>query len=439
MVAGLAFGALALGIARGGVNYPETVVVGNPGNPADVTSFGSVPYSYRIGKFEITNAEYCEFLNSTGETSKHHFWRWQMEDKPSGGIIRTGEPGDYVYSIKKGMAKKPAVLMNWYEALRFCNWLSNGKGDCSVASGPYSFTNKWGSMTISMPFHAALADGQKVQWVLASENEWYKAAYYDPKKPGGAGYWKYPAPGDAPPKANLGTEKLDYVGSCKASASPYGTFDQGGSVWEWNEARQSGNCGVRGGSFWYGDHAHYMHSSARYVSDPPEFIYDNYGFRVVALGTAPPAPTQACKPTTDELAAKPEPPFEPKPGVIHVEAEAFAEKSEKAAVYNCDTGGKQVNFDKDVESSWVEYVVDVPKKGTYRMEVMLATANRDQVLHVSGSKGPLGSIQIPDTLGLWKKMEPLEMKLKKGRQTITITAPFQRAVAVRWFELTRKE
>ena len=45
----------------------ETVLIGNPGNPPDTrydpTGIGSVGYDYRIGKYEITNAQYAEFLN----------------------------------------------------------------------------------------------------------------------------------------------------------------------------------------------------------------------------------------------------------------------------------------------------------------------------------------------------------------------------------------
>jgi len=284
----LAVGMLALGQALGGQDgYPETVTVGNPGNVADATGYGAVPYAYRIGKFEVTNKDYCEFLNAVEKTGKYNMWRWQMGEKEYGGIKRSGDATNYVYTVKEGMTNKPAVLMNWYEALRFCNWLSNGKGEGSVDTGPYTFTNEWGSMTVKMPDHAALADRTEVKWVLASENEWYKAAYFDPNKEGGAGYWMYPAGSDSVPEANLNSNEPREVGTFKKS-SPYGTFDQGGNVWEWNETRESGNCGVRGGSYWINDHAGYMRSSARWVSNPPEFVYDNYGFRVVALGAAEP-------------------------------------------------------------------------------------------------------------------------------------------------------
>ncbi len=53
-----------------------TVTVGNSGNPADTevmisdgtTGYGSISYDYRIGKYEITNAQYVEFLNSVDPT-----------------------------------------------------------------------------------------------------------------------------------------------------------------------------------------------------------------------------------------------------------------------------------------------------------------------------------------------------------------------------------
>jgi formylglycine-generating enzyme required for sulfatase activity len=119
-------------------------------------------------------------------------------------------------------------------------------------------------------------------WVIPTEDEWYKAAYFDPNKPGGAGYWTYPTQSDAPPINTLlspdpgnhanfndyyhtgnGTFTIGFpyyrtrVGAFANSGSAYGTFDQGGNLWEWNEANvriylgdpDFGYRGMRGGSF----------------------------------------------------------------------------------------------------------------------------------------------------------------------------------------------
>ena len=42
----------------------ETVTVANPGNAADTTGFGSIGEVFRIGTYEVTNAQYAEFLNA---------------------------------------------------------------------------------------------------------------------------------------------------------------------------------------------------------------------------------------------------------------------------------------------------------------------------------------------------------------------------------------
>jgi hypothetical protein len=49
-------------------------------------------------------------------------------------------------------------------------------------------------------------------WFIPTESEWYKAAYYDPKKSGGAGYWLYPAKSDDVPEANLSTNAPSEAG-----------------------------------------------------------------------------------------------------------------------------------------------------------------------------------------------------------------------------------
>ena len=48
-------------------------------------------------------------------------------------------------------------------------------------------------------------------WFLPTENQWYKAAYYDPTKNGTGGYWQYPPKTDDPAKM---VAELPPGGSC---------------------------------------------------------------------------------------------------------------------------------------------------------------------------------------------------------------------------------
>jgi formylglycine-generating enzyme required for sulfatase activity len=57
---------VALGSAASAVTM-EWTVVGNPGNACDAQPqgcFGAVPYAYQIGTYEVTKAQYAEFLNA---------------------------------------------------------------------------------------------------------------------------------------------------------------------------------------------------------------------------------------------------------------------------------------------------------------------------------------------------------------------------------------
>ena len=81
-----------------------------------------------------------------------------------------------------------------------------------------------------------------------------------------------------------------------------------------------------------------------------------------------------------------------------------------------------MNFHKSIPDSWVEYAIDVPEDGTYSLEAMLAAANRDLVLNVSCGGEKLGAVAIPGTTGLWQKMAPVDVALRKGLQTLRLSA-----------------
>jgi len=77
------------------------------------------------------------------------------------------------------------------------------------------------------------------------------------------------------------------VGEWENSASPYGTFDQSGNVWEWNEGIVSDLYrGIKGGAFSNVD-ASPLEASNRINSLSPASHRTYLGFRVVQVVPEP--------------------------------------------------------------------------------------------------------------------------------------------------------
>ena len=124
-------------------------------------------------------------------------------------------------------------------------------------------------------------------------------------------------------------------------------------------------------------------------------------------------------------------------GTTHIEAAAFTCMS-GVKIYDCFTGGKQVNFQKNINDSWLDYSLQVSTAGTYSLTLKVAAANVDQVFNLkTGSSEPV-TVKIPWTTGLWDITPPVDLKLEAGTQTLRISAPFQRAIALRYLELKSK-
>ncbi len=235
----------------------STVPVGNAGNAPDGTGLGAVSYNYRIGTYEVTNAQYVGFLNAKAASDPLGLFNTYMESDSRGGIQRGGDDGSYFYTAKVDMADKPVNFVNWFDALRFTNWLHNGQGAGDTESGAYTLLGG-----IDLPTnYATIARSTTARWGLPTLDEWYKAAYFDPSLNAGlGGYWLFPTQSnDAPviavvdsqgnivnPGANvvnysLGAEWNGQVGNVTTvgsaeSSSYFGTFDQGGNVNEWTES-----------------------------------------------------------------------------------------------------------------------------------------------------------------------------------------------------------
>jgi formylglycine-generating enzyme required for sulfatase activity len=236
----------------------DWVTVGDAGNACDtqlVGCFGAVDYNYDIGKYEVTNDQYTEYLNAIAATDTFGVYNTKMAIGV-GGVTRSGVSGNYTYSTIAGRGSMPVNIVSFHDALRFTNWMHDGQPTGAQGAG----TTEGGSYTITALgiTNNTITRNAGATIVLTSEDEWYKAAYYDA---GTTSYFDYTAGSDtattcAVAGATANTANcanaigdLAAVGSYTGAASPYGTYDQGGNIFEWNEDVIDTRRVRRGGSY----------------------------------------------------------------------------------------------------------------------------------------------------------------------------------------------
>ena len=266
----------------------DWATVGDPGNACDPHGtgrcFGAVGYAYRIAKHEVTDAQYAAFLNAKAASDPLGLYNPDMATW--GGITRSGSAGSYTYSAIPGRENAPVVLVSYFDALRFTNWLHNGQGDGDTETGAYTLLG--GTPT---PSNSLVARNAGATVFLPSDEEWYKAAHYDT---GSGAYYDYPTgtdvlivcatPTAVPNTANCGgvVGHLTDVGSYPGSPSPNGTFDQAANPSEWTE----GEAGIFDHRVVRGGHAgsppERLRGELREYEDPA-FESNGLGFRVASL------------------------------------------------------------------------------------------------------------------------------------------------------------
>ncbi|HKT83107.1 MAG TPA: hypothetical protein VJQ84_04640, partial [Solirubrobacterales bacterium] len=235
--------------------------------------------------------------------------------------FNAGAPTGHHYSLAAPeWTDKPYGFANFLRSARFANSLYNGKllTKSSGSEGPYSYTDY--RVRLSPETEQGMYDmrnpkttrTKKKGFVIPSQNEWIKAAYYDPTGHGTYSYWQYPTnPGlfgseeQAPKEAALDpttgdvtnasaqplaiyhnpkattpapswcpsnqtsescavdnpfgfpaekygkayTSSLGTVGQAD-TLSPWGTLDQGGNAVEWTDTITAPPFGVKGKRVW---------------------------------------------------------------------------------------------------------------------------------------------------------------------------------------------
>jgi hypothetical protein len=251
----------------------KTVTVGAPGNPsvgivpftdavysscAEVVpaekqppcqQVGGVDYRYGIGRLEVTVTQYVDFLNTVDPAGRNTYELYSSTESgvewPKYGQIDFSAPAaaGHHYSVAAPeWADKPYGFANFLRSARFANSLYNGQVISKQASSAGGFKYVTYRVRLSRKTETGMYDmrvramtrSHKTGFVIPSQNEWIKAAYYDPSGGGKYSYWQYPTnPGNfgdggaaAPHQAKLNPTTGDVT---NASEQPLANFHASGT------------------------------------------------------------------------------------------------------------------------------------------------------------------------------------------------------------------
>ncbi len=231
------------------------VNVADPGNQPDpLTGRGAVSETFYLAQYELTNADYCVFLNASRAGKDIEAGIGDRAIVPGGsvpGISRQPRVlgQGFEYTPEPTMAQKPAVLTA-ADAMALANWLHNihDSGTDAYESGVYD------------SLESPLDRNPGALFFIPTIDEWAKAAYFKGGKPT-SGYHAYPTATseDLVPVSGLMAEGRPSLRGVETAAnfggkaawdgappdgnptdvgqngapSAYGAFDMGGNVAEW--------------------------------------------------------------------------------------------------------------------------------------------------------------------------------------------------------------
>jgi hypothetical protein len=275
-VAALAGPSVSLAAPGGAVVSIKTVRVGAAGNPSvaivpfkdaiyqsceqappesgECLTVGGVKYRYGIGQLEITVKQWVAFLNVADPTGRDRHHLYEASESASawpkyGAIDFAGSAGKgrHYTVASPEWADKPYGFANFLRSARFVNSLYNGRLLAKKVNKEGAFRYVTYKVRLSPRTESGMYDfsrgakrggpirAQKTGFVVPSQDEWIKAAYYDPSGGGTYSYWKYPtnpgAFGDGTATAPKTTTLNPGNGEVtNASTQPLATFHAGKEV-----------------------------------------------------------------------------------------------------------------------------------------------------------------------------------------------------------------
>jgi iron(II)-dependent oxidoreductase len=164
--------------------------------------------AFWIDQTEVTNAQFCKFLNERGNQIEEGI-SWFEPGAGHGGIVYGHiEVTDGVFSPKPGYENHPVIEVSWYGASAYCAWV-NGRLPTEAeweyaARGPDASLYPWGNV-----FDGNLVNFRDASFTFTSRGFEKDTAYND------------------------GFASWSPVGCYPGGASWCGALDMSGNVWEW--------------------------------------------------------------------------------------------------------------------------------------------------------------------------------------------------------------
>ena len=217
-----------------------------PSRKAGCQLVGDVDDAYEIGELEVTVEQYVAFLNTVDPEGANrgdlYVDSMSPDSWPKYGPIRhlSGDDvtaGQHYELAYPQWADKPIGFANFPRAAAFVNALTNGDLLSRTTSTNDGFEVATYEVRLSRTFATGMYDlrpsqdtaatrGLAAGFVVPSQNEWIKAAYYDAQSGENVPWWVFPTgPREAP-----AASKLDEAGDVvNAGSGPISTYTPRGS------------------------------------------------------------------------------------------------------------------------------------------------------------------------------------------------------------------
>ncbi|HTT94760.1 MAG TPA: hypothetical protein VMF55_08805 [Solirubrobacterales bacterium] len=175
--------------------------------PDPCQEVGGVGYEYGIGEVEVTVEQYVAFLNTVDPFGRNQMGLYSADESgaawPRFGQIdysALARAGRHYAAAAAEWNDKPYGFANFLRAARFDNSVADGKVLARTSSSANGFDYVTYKVRLSRRTATGMYDMRKrapvrtaaTGFVIPSQNEWIKAAYYDPKGGGTFSYWQYP-------------------------------------------------------------------------------------------------------------------------------------------------------------------------------------------------------------------------------------------------------